>query len=473
MALSSDAAGEFGIQNREEHVKGETMSTLLLALAFQVWFPIFQDTVLESTGVTLINSSSDSAEFTIRMLSPDGQETRQFTLTVPRTGERFVGLDELLGGPSGTLSGSVRVESSTSDFSAYLTTSGVTSVSATEPVSRLSSTVMLHHALVDKGFRELAETDTQVALVNPGSQPARVVVTAIGTNGTIRGELPISLPASGSRVVRVSQFVQSPFDGNVMVRGSSPMAAWQQVETPLSRGIIAGRDAAAFHLSTNLIVPFFVVGGNYASTISLTNTAQSPVTLEISGNDKDGLVLGETATVKLEAGQTTTSDIASLLRMVTVASVPGPVITGSLRIRQPQKSFSYLLASVKVEGFDQQFAKQSSMLYWVQETPSQFWEIPFATKSELYFTALAIANPSERSGATAEVLVVVYARDGRITEVISESIPPLGSHTLMLAPPEPGAYLRILSSDPIAVLGTFGTRDGRSIETIAGRRLPK
>jgi len=43
----------------------------------------------------------------------------------------------------------------------------------------------------------------------------------------------------------------------------------------------------------------------------------------------------------------------------------------------------------------------------------------------------------------------------------------------MLAPPEPGAYLRILSSDPIAVLGTFGTRDGRSIETIAGRRLPK
>lgn len=263
------------------------------------------------------------------------------------------------------------------------------------------------------------------------------------------------------------------FDGYASIRSSGPVAAWQEIETPLARTTLAAVDPSTFHRQTQLTSPFFAIGGGYESTVTLTNTALTAVTVELFARDEGGRPIGETARLTLQAGETKAADVATILRVATIAIYPGPIIRGTLRVRQPEKQLMQLLASLTIQVFDAQHAPQSLMQYWIREEPGQFWEIPFVTRNESYYTAYAIANTVATPGTTTQVLVTVHSVDGRIINLINHSLEPQGFTAQLVTAAEPGSYIRILSDEPVVVLGAFGTKDGMSAEAIQSQRLPK
>jgi hypothetical protein len=167
------------------------MKTLLLALAFQAFFPLFNTSEVEFTGIALVNRSADAAEFVIRLNSIDGVETKTHTVTVPSGGERTVLLNLLMPGPGITLSGWVQVDSPTSNFSAYVIGHDGHSLSAMEPATKPALNSLLQDVRVQKGFFELLETDTAISIVNPGTAPAEVRASLIGANGIAQNDIPI------------------------------------------------------------------------------------------------------------------------------------------------------------------------------------------------------------------------------------------------------------------------------------------
>jgi hypothetical protein len=441
-------------------------------------FPIFQYAPADPTGITIVNSSSDAREFRLVLTSAEGIEIKTQIALIPPKEERHYSINEIAGAPGTLPAGWVRVESPTADFSAYMTSGTPMSLGAPEPLSHGASNLLLPNIRIHRGFRELGETDTVVALVNPGNDPVVSTLTLMAYDGSVRGTTQVTVPGAGSRLVRLSTAIPPiginvDLDGYVSIRSSGPVAAWQQIETPLARTTLSAVDPSAFHRQTQLTSPFFAIGGGYESTLTLTNTALTAVTVELSGRDQVGRPIGEITQLTLQPGETRAWDIASALRVATIATYPGPTITGTLRLRQPEKQLMQLLASLTIQVFDSQRAPQSLMQYWVREEPGQFWEIPFATKHESYYTAYAIANTVATPGVTTQVLVTVHSRDGRIINLINHSLEPLGFTAQVVIAAEPVGYMRILSDEPVVVLGAIGTRDGLSAEAIQTQRLPK
>src|SRR5262249_4137474 len=131
----------------------------------------------------------------------------------------------------------------------------------------IPTTLILPHISVNTGFTELAYADTRIALINASFSQANITAQLFGTDGVLRGSVPITF-AFGSRIVRVSEAFQSllpnnglcgkTFEGYVRLVSNTQIAAWQRVETPLSAGALRGKSVDEIPMTTLATFPHFV-----------------------------------------------------------------------------------------------------------------------------------------------------------------------------------------------------------------------
>jgi hypothetical protein len=450
------------------------MHTFLFALALQVVLPIFETTGPQFTSLSLVNYSSDEAEFEVGLNAADGSVRRLKKVTVGPRQQIFVAVDQMRARPTDRLSGWVSVESLSSDFSAYMTSGDGISTITTDAVWSGSTSWHLPNVRLVKGFNEFADTDTTIAIVNRALLTASVTAELIDQAGTVRRTVELSVPPAGSKNFAISDLLlpqpseRSRFEGRLVLRSGTPIMAWQQIQRDRTRSVLRGKRLDEVPLNTNLFIPFFVMGGFSESFLNLVNPGDSVISLDIAAFDMAGDPLGERADVTIPAGGSVRSEMSSLLRLVLPPSYPKPVIVGSLQIRGIPAGPFRVLADVEVTGFDPNTGPEASMTYWASQPSAEVWEIPYMTTSPQYFTSYAITN----AGATGNVraVVEVYGRDGSVIERRAHILAPFGSANGILQPSVPGSRIRIWSYQPIVVLGALGTVDGRIIEAIPVRR---
>src|SRR5688572_27154357 len=128
------------------------MKSVFLGLALQAIFPIFSNPSPDWGSVSLLNTSTQPAEFVVRLNSTSGSETGARRLTIPARAVRYVAIEELLPGHGELPAGWVSVESSTQEFKTHLATGTATTLAAAESASTGATTVYLPDVRVLRGF---------------------------------------------------------------------------------------------------------------------------------------------------------------------------------------------------------------------------------------------------------------------------------------------------------------------------------
>jgi hypothetical protein len=447
------------------------MKLLGLALALQMFFPVFDNSNGNYASLALTNVSHVDAEFTVRLNSPNGQPTNLVRIAIEAGQQRILGVDSLRPRSETPMEGWISVEATTDRFTAYLASGTIDALAAIEPASRLAVTTYLPHVRVQKAVAETNQTETLVAIVNPLEQTANVSIRLSSYDRSVAQTVFAQVPAQGSRLFRVSELLPSGttfFDGRATVHSFSPLAVWEKVETPSSWTALRARSDADFSLDTSLTAPFFVFGGAYQSFLTLWNPTEPPIALELTAYDRQGGLLGERVRITLEPGQAISSAIDSLFRVPIIASVPPPVIVGSVKVREIDNRPFRMFSTMETRSVDA--VSRASMLYWLSSSAAQTWEIPFVAQNERFYTGYSILAVNEFGASPTNVTIEVHDLNGALVQHVERSLPPLALDAALIAPILPGAYIRIWSTQPISVVGTVGTHDGSLIEAVMPSR---
>ena len=450
------------------------MHLFILALAMQCILPIFDLSSADFFGLSLVNRDAQVREFTVTATPADGANPRTNRLTVGAVGQRALLLSELFP-PSGLSSGALTIDSTAGDCPVYTTLGSSQALTGTDGATVFSDSIYLPHIEVNTGFVELAHTDTVVGIINSTTASTSVTVQLVNFDGTVRGSTVTFIPGKGTSIFRISESFQQvlpnnslggkTFQGYARVRGFVGLAAWQRIDTPLSSALIRGRAAEEIVGASVAMIPHFVFGGTYGSSINLINVGTNSVLLELSANDESGNRIGETVELTLHPGQGKRAAVGELFRVAIPAIFPPPVITGYIRIRERLGATFRLAGDIEISNL-QGAGKQSSMLAAISDSVSGNWLVPFVSSESGYFTGYAIANPNELLTVQTDVTIQIVNPDGTIHSTTRVSLSPRSRTTAMIPPGIATGYLRITANMPIHVLGAIGTVDGRLLKAI-------
>jgi len=453
--------------------------SLLFALALQCLFPLFDSR--DYFGFSLVNMGSQGADFPVMVTASDGKSNYSVAIDVANGAERAVLLSEVVPSIGIPSDGWVSVQSRTESCPIYVTEGNSDSFSGVEAAASVSTSLVLPHVEVNTGFLELAATDTMITAVNPGSSFATVSVQLIGLNGLTAATKSLSIEARGSTFARISQMFADElpknsaggrvFSGYIRLIADAGIAAWERVETPLSRSMLRGRTADEIHSTTLATLPHFVFGGSslYGTILNLINPTSSSLTLELSARSDNNQQIGETVQIQLAAGASRRERVDALFRIVTPAIFPPPLISGYVRIRETQGRSFQVLGDAEIFT-DQLGGRQSSMLTPFADNSSSSFLLPFTVSTDSYYTGYAIVNLSESQAG--DITIDGIGSNAGFQEKIF-ALPPRYRTTGLLprsAPgfsiPFPSGFVRITSTVPIHVLATIGSRDGKALDVL-------
>jgi len=447
------------------------MNLFAAALALQMFFPVFDNGIDNFASLALTNVSNTDAEFTVRLNSPDGQETKVVRIPVEAGQQRIVGSESLRPNAATPLEGWIAVEATTDRFTAYLVSGTLDALAAAEPALRPAVTSYLPHIRVRTGFAETGSSDTQIAVINPSQQPASATIRLMSYDKSVAQTVFAGIPAQGSRIFRASDLLPPGtvrFEGRATVQSFQPVAVWEKVETPVSWTVLRARSEADFGLDTKMVAPHFVFGGNYQSSLTIWNPTEPPITLEAVAYDSSGTQLGERVQMTLAPGDAVSSAIDAFFRIPVIATVPPPVITGSIRLREVNNRPFRVLANIETRGFDS--TDKALMLHWLTSSSAHAWEIPFVAQNERFFTGYSITAVDESAVTRVEVSIEVHDLNGALVQRIDRSLPPRGVEAGVISPGIPGAYIRVWATQPISVVGSAGTHNGSMFEAVTPSR---
>jgi len=453
--------------------------SFLLIFTLQCLFPIFDLEANEFTGMSIVNTDTQTREFTVTATSPDGTNAQSVRLTLNASAQRAGLLREILG-TTGPTSGWIRIDSALNTCTSYMTFGTEQSLAATEAMQAApAGLVILPHISVNTGFAELNHIDTRIAAVNPSSTGANVTARLIGLDGGLGGIFRFAIPASGSRTVRVSEIFQSSlpnnnlggktFSGYVQLESNTPIAAWQRIETPLSRSLLRGRTLEESQLTSSATIPHFAFGGGYDSVINLINMSSTTLTLEVTAHDDKGQRLGDAVQVTLIPGVALRASVPEFFRIPVITIFPPQLITGFIRIREAQSQRFQILGNVEIINSNSG-PLSATMMVPVSDSASDAWTMPFAMSSAGYFTGYAIVNPNELLAVQTDVQVEVVNPDGTVRSRSSVQLAPSNRTAALVPAGVRGGYLRFSSNLPIHVGGSIGTEDLRQLDQLPGIR---
>src|SRR5262245_50765143 len=203
--------------------------SFVLMFTLQCLFPIF-DLDAEFTGVSIVNPDTQSQTFAVSVTSSDGSSAQGTLVSLRPGAQRVASVKEIvpINLPS---SGFIRINpslnSNLTTCTSYVTfgtdqaLTGVDGAPAQAPPipppptlpPPIPTTLILPHISVNTGFTELDRTDTRIALINASMTPANINAQLFGTDGVLRGSVPLSF-SFGSRIVRVSEAFQNLLPNN-------------------------------------------------------------------------------------------------------------------------------------------------------------------------------------------------------------------------------------------------------------------
>lgn len=450
-----------------------------LIFALQCLFPIFDAGAGEFTGVSIVNSEAQSRTYTVSGISADGNNVQSGSISLGPGLQRSALLPEIFGGASAAGTAWIRIDSASPACTGYLTQGSEEFLIGMEPAAAGGTTIYLPHISVNTGFLELAHTDTQIKIINPGGNAANVTAELLGLDGVVRGTVTVSIPSRGSRSLVASEAFGSVipnngaggkvFEGYVRLASAEPVAAWQRIETPLSRSVLRGRAAEEIRVTAQAIIPHFVFGQDYGSTLNLINPTTASQTLQLNALDDRGNDIGETVQVTLAPGEGRRSSVGEFFRVVLPAIFPPPTISGYLRIRPVQGTSLQVVGNVEIFGVALG-ARGSSMLSPASDVAATTWILPFASGAGEYFTGYSIVNPNELLTVQTDVQVQVFDSAGNVAETRAVSLSPRNRTTGLAASGLTSGYIRFTSNFPIHVLGSIGTRNRRVLDQVPALR---
>ena len=458
--------------------------SFVLMFALQCLFPLFDADAGGFTGVSIVNTDTESREFTVTATSADGATAQTGRLTLNAAGQRALLLTEILATAQVPAPGWVQIEPVASGCTSYITFGNGETLTGTEPARRIqqapqNTEIILSHISVNTGFTELNHMDTQIAVVNAGVLAGDVTAQLFGLDGASRGSTAIRVPGRGSRVVRASEVFQTLLPANNLggktfygyVRLSSPLsvAAWQRIETPLSRSLLRGKypeEIAATNLAT---IPHFVTGPAYVSFLNILNPGPTPLALELTALDDRGRRLVDAVQVTLAPGESRRESVLGFFRVPVIAIFPPPTITGYIRIRESQGRTFQILGDIEIVTMSGG-GITAAMLYPITDTASTIWRTPFAVNAGGYFTGYAIANPNELLAVQTDIQVEVVSPDGAVVSRSVVQLSPLEKRAALIPTGVSNGYLRFISNFAIHVMGSIGTNDVRMLDQLPAIR---
>ncbi|MBZ5499727.1 MAG: hypothetical protein LAP85_25285 [Acidobacteriia bacterium] len=442
-------------------------------------FPVFGSDAGEFVGLSLINTSVARNDVAVTWTDSEGTVARTGSLSLPSGSQRVALVREILDLPAELTEGWIRIDSSEAGLLSYMTTGRDGIVDATAPVSRSSTAIILPHIAVATGFMELEHTDTLVSLVNPGSAAANGQIELIGLDGLTVGKLTVSIPAHGSHTLRVSEAFRDvlppnpvggrTFHGYMKAISDSGLAAWLQIETPLTRRLLYGCSMDEIVPERLVMVSHFASGSPalYRSELNLINAADAPVTLDMVAQDDRGTGIGQPARRALKPGQAFREDVLSLFGVVSVAVFPPPLLTGYIRIRASGGGTLQVIGDINItSGSD-----TAAMLYPIG-APSYFSAtLPFVINDSAFYTGYAIANPNELLTVQTDITIELFDPEGHpVGPPRHVSLSPTARFVSLIEEKVRSGYLKINSNGPIAVLGSIGSWNSNVITPLPALR---
>jgi hypothetical protein len=397
-------------------------------------------------------------------------------VTLPAGNQRAFLLTEIVNARPLPSSGWVRLDKQGTDCSAYLTDGDAETLTGTDAAGSLATQILLPHIEVNTGFAELGHTDTSIVIVSPNDSAA-VTAQLFGLDGVSRGSAVLSVPAFGSVTAKVSTLFNAvlpnnglggkAFQGYIRLTSDKGVAAWARLETPLAGAVLRGQAVSEIVSTTRAIIPHFVFGPAFGSTINLVNPTSATVELEMSAHDDRGNTL-DTVPVRLLAGEARRSSVGEFFKAI-ILIFPPPTFSGYVRIREKNGGTFQIVGNVEIFG-QQQGGPESAVFYPLSNTASASWLLPFASSASPYFTGFAIVNPNELLTVQTDVVIEVLDPAGLVRSRSTASLSPQNRMTGLVPSGLSPGYVRVTANFPVHLLGSIGTLDGRQLDQIPAIR---
>ena len=363
----------------------------------------------------------------------------------------------------------------------YLASGDGSVLTGIDAAATTATALIIPHIEVNTGFTELNYFDTSIAIVNPAAMPSLVNLQLYGLDGSIRGTVPVNVPARGSRVVLVSQILGGAmpsnglggrtFSGYLRLSSDTGVAAWQRIEGVISRSILRGKSIQELRSTTEAYMPHFASGGRtlYSSFLNLINPGTAALNLEVIALDDRGATMGDPVRLVLAPGEGRRESVDSFFRFVTPAIFPPFLLTGSIRIRESAGRDFQIAGDIEIinRGLE---GRDASMLYPISDSAAISWILPFAASFNPYFTGYAIQNPNSLLTVQTDVIVELVGPNGTVLNSTPIQLSPRNRTANVVAASDQAGYLRITSNFPIHVFGLIGTRDNRTLDQIPALR---
>jgi len=451
------------------------MPTYYLIFALQCLFPMFE-TTNEYLGISIVDTDTAPREFAVTATSLDGKRAQTGRVTLNADRQRAFLLHEVVGAGAPT-SGWIRIDSEANGCMAYMASGNAQVLAGTDADQSGGTLLWLPHISINTGFMELDHTDTQIAIVNAGTAAANVTAQLIGLDGVVKGTATIPVPASGSRIDRISELFRDAlpnnsvggktFEGYARLSSDVPISAWQRIDTPLSRNMLRAVSVPAD--TSNAVIPHFVFGGGvfYDSILNIVNVGPGSSPLELKMFIDKGSTIGDTVQLTLRPGEGRRVPVSELFKIVTPAIFPPVLVSGYITIRQQptlQPAATPLIGSLEILARNGP-GKTASSLEPLSYSNATRWILPFATGTAPYFSGYAVANITVVT-AQADVQAEVVNSAGEVMERKVFSISPGTRETALVPSSVTSGYVRFTSNLPIYVTGTIGTNDLQMLDQL-------
>ena len=444
------------------------MSLLVFALALPCIFPMFESTGTE--GMSLVNRDSQTQEYAITLTGSEGGDASTARVTLSAGAQRAFMLREIMP-VRPPASGWLRVDSAATGCFSALTVGNESALVATEAAGTTGTSLIASHVEVNTGFTELSYADTSISIVNPNSGQATVNVQIYDLSGALRGTVAVNVPAHGSRVFRVSEAFASmlpsnglggrTFQGYIRLESNAGIAAWLRLETPLARSVLRAKSMDDLRQTAEAVLPHFVFGGTYESTLNIINPAALPIDMELEALDDSGRRLGEVIKITLGPGEARRAPVGAFFRVPVIAIFPPPLISGYIRIHAG-RNFQ-IAGDIEIDDLTQG-VRQSSMLYPISDTPSTTWILPFAVSNAAYFTGFVVQNPNSLLTVQTDVTVEFVAPSGVVLDRTNLQLSPEWRNARLASVPNQTGYLSFTSNFPVHIVGSIGSRDHQTLD---------
>jgi hypothetical protein len=310
----------------------------------------------------------------------------------------------------------------------------------------------------------------QVTMFNPDSTQANVVISIVGTDGSILGSVNRNVPGLTAVIEDLSvTFPQAGVGGlrdisHVLLRAPSSIFGsdhriFAQAEminfSDPSQGVLAAHadfsSVTALPVSSAVLsgtIPFFVNGGDYVTDLQFINTSTSPGTVTVTARDSAGNVVAGTGATSMvvPAGGSVRRSVRSIFNLgagTTVGSITfqstTPVIATEAIMSIAENGFVVTPAATQPD---------TNYVFSIEDFDPQF------------FVGLTFLNP----GTTPANVTVRYINDdGTAISSATLTLNPSAQITRMLGELMPEArnagFIHVSSNVPIIVSALEGALD--------------